>query len=104
MEYDPAKISYEQLLKVFWSIHDPTTLNRQGPDIGDNYRSAIFVHSELQRKLAEESKAEEQKSLHGKVVVTQIVPAGEFWPAEDYHQHYFEKRHMAPSCIVHPEQ
>lgn len=98
--FDPKKISYKELLKVFWNIHDPTTPNRQGPDVGDNYRSAIFYHSLEQRKLAEESKAELQKSMHKGVVVTEIVPAGKFWPAEDYHQQYFEKRGIAPTCRI----
>jgi peptide-methionine (S)-S-oxide reductase len=98
--FDPKKITYEQLLKVFWGIHDPTTLNRQGPDVRSNYRSAIFYQSPGQRKLAEESKAELQKSLHKGVVVTEIAPAGRFWPAEDYHQQYFEKRRIAPTCRI----
>lgn len=96
--YDPEKISYKQLLDIFWSIHDPTTLNRQGPDIGDNYRSAVFHHSPEQRKFAEESKAEQQKSL-GRPIVTEITEAATFWPAEDYHQHYSEK-HGGASCHV----
>jgi len=97
--FDPAKISYSKLLNVFWSIHDPTTLNRQGPDVGDQYRSAIFYHSDEQRKLAEDSKAELEKSgKYGKPVVTEITQAGVFYPAEDYHQQYFEKRGMAPTC------
>lgn len=98
--FDPKKISYEQLLKVFWSIHDPTTPDRQGPDVGSNYRSAIFYHSEEQRKQAEESKEELQRSLHKGTVVTEIAPAGTFWPAEDYHQQYFEKKGIAPTCHV----
>lgn len=98
--FDPKKITYEQLLKVFWGIHDPTTLDRQGPDVGDNYRSAIFYRSPEQRKLAEESKSELQKSLRKGAVITEIARAGKFWPAEDYHQHYFEKRGIAPTCHV----
>ncbi len=90
--YDPKEITYQQLLKLFWSIHDPTTLNRQGPDIGDNYRSAIFYHSEEQRKLATESKAEQQKLIPERRFVTEITAASTFWPAEDYHQQYAEKR------------
>ena len=99
IEYDPAKISYQQLLKVFWSIHDPTTPNRQGPDVGSQYRSAIFFHSPEQRKLAEESKKnlDESKTLSGPVV-TEIVQAGVFYEAEDYHQQYFEKRGVEPTC------
>lgn len=98
--YDPKKITYEQLLKIFWSIHDPTTLNRQGPDVGDQYRSGIFYHSEEQRKQAEDSKAELQKSLRKGTVVTQIAPAGKFWSAEDYHQQYSEKKGITPTCRV----
>jgi len=99
--FDPAKISYQKLLNVFWSIHDPTTPNRQGPDVGDQYRSAIFYHSDQQRKLAEESKAELEKSgKYRNPVVTEITKAGVFYPAEDYHQQYFEKRHIAPTCHV----
>lgn len=98
--FDPKKISYSQLLKVFWSIHDPTTVDRQGPDVGSSYRSAIFYHSPEQRKLAEESKAELQKSMRRGTVVTQITPARKFWPAEGYHQQYFEKRGIAPTCRI----
>ena len=95
--FDPAKISYKDLLKVFWSIHDPTTPDRQGPDVGSQYRSAIFYHSPEQKKLAEESKAEleQSKRLH---VVTEITAAGKFYRAEDYHQQYFEKKGIAPTC------
>lgn len=97
--FDPDKISYSKLLEVFWSIHDPTTLNRQGPDVGDQYRSAIFCHSDEQRKLAEQSKAELEKSgKYKSPVVTEIIEAGVFYPAEDYHQQYFEKRGIAPTC------
>lgn len=97
--FDPNKISYPELLKLFWSIHDPTTLNRQGPDIGDNYRSAVFYHSEEQRKLAEESKAERQKSAPNRKIVTEITAASTFWAAEDYHQQYSEKRGIS-GCRV----
>ncbi len=99
--FDPTKISYEKLLSVFWSIHDPTTPNRQGPDIGSNYRSAIFYHSAEQKKAAEGSKAELGKS--GKFrnpIVTEITEATKFWPAEDYHQQYSEKRGIEPTCHV----
>lgn len=97
--FDPAKISYKQLLELFWSMHDPTTPNRQGPDVGSQYRSAIFFHSPEQRKVAEESKREleHSKRLSGPVV-TEITQAGKFYPAEDYHQQYFEKRGIAPTC------
>jgi peptide-methionine (S)-S-oxide reductase len=96
--FDPAKVSYESLLKIFWENHDPTTLNRQGPDWGSQYRSAIFFHSPEQEKIARASVAEAQKS-HKRPIVTQIVPAVEFWEAEDYHQQYLEKRGMA-SCHI----
>ncbi len=91
--FDPAVVSYRELLDVFWSIHDPTQLNRQGPDIGTNYRSAIFSHSEEQRKMAIESRDRLQASgrFGGRKIVTEIVPAPTFYPAEDYHQQYFEK-------------
>ena len=91
--YDPAKVSYEQLLSVFWSIHDPTQRDRQGPDIGTNYRSAIFYHTPAQKSAAEASKAELEKSgKYGKrPIATEISPASTFWRAEEYHQRYFEK-------------
>ncbi|MGI9337135.1 MAG: peptide-methionine (S)-S-oxide reductase MsrA [Gammaproteobacteria bacterium] len=89
--FDPARISYSQLLNAFWQLHDPTQLNRQGADIGDQYRSAIFYDNDGQRQLAEESLAEQQQqSKHP--VVTQIRPLGVFWNAEDYHQNYVQKR------------
>jgi peptide-methionine (S)-S-oxide reductase len=89
--YDPERISYEQLLDVFWAKHDPTQLNRQGWDIGDNYRSAIFFNDEEQRESALKSKAGEQRNW-GAPIVTQIEPAQTFYEAEDYHQQYLEKR------------
>ena len=89
--YDPDRISYEQLLEVFWAKHDSTQLNRQGWDIGDQYRSVIFVHDEEQQEAAARSKAEEQ-TRHAQPVVTQIELAGTFYVAEDYHQQYLEKR------------
>jgi len=97
--YDPKKISYEGLLGIFWSIHDPTTPNRQGPDVGSNYRSAIFYHSPEQKRLAEESKKRlEESGRLANPVVTEITEAGEFWPAEGYHQQYFEKKGIEPTC------
>lgn len=90
--FDPAVISYEQLLKIFWQAHDPTQLNRQGPDVGSQYRSAVFYHSELQQQQAEASR--DTLDLSGRYqrsVVTEIVPAGVFWVAEDYHQKYHKK-------------
>jgi peptide-methionine (S)-S-oxide reductase len=91
--YDPAKVTYNDLLDVFWNIHDPTTLDRQGPDTGSQYRSAIFYHSEAQRKAAEDSKEKLGRSgLFKKAIVTEISPATSFYPAEEYHQRYFEKQ------------
>ena len=89
--YDPERISYKQLLDVFWGKHDPTQLNRQGYDIGDQYRSVILFHDEEQQEAAVRSKAEEQ-TRHTHPVVTQLEPAGTFYVAEDYHQQYLEKR------------
>ena len=92
IEYDPSVISYKELLNLFWSNHDPTSLNRQGPDIGRQYRSAIFFHDEEQKKIAQESKDEIEKSgRFKKQIVTEIVPAPEFYKAEEYHQGYFKK-------------
>jgi peptide-methionine (S)-S-oxide reductase len=96
--FDPQKISYQDLLEVFWSIHDPTTPNRQGPDIGSNYRSAIFYINDEQKDAALKSKRNLEKSgRFKKPIVTEIVKAGVFWPAEDYHQKYFLK-HANRSC------
>jgi len=89
--YDPERISYEQLLEVFWAKHDPTQLNRQGWDIGDQYRSVIFFENDEQREVALRSKAQEQ-THHAQPVVTQVEPASAFYVAEDYHQQYLEKR------------
>ena len=89
--YDPEQISYERLLDVFWGKHDPTQLNRQGWDIGDQYRSVIFFHDDGQQEIALRSKAEQQTRHNGRVV-TQVEPAQTFYPAEDYHQQYLEKR------------
>ncbi len=96
--YDPERVSYEQLLDVFWHKHDPTQLNRQGWDIGDNYRSVIFVHDDEQREAALRSKAREQSSWAAPIV-TQIEPAQTFYEAEDYHQQYLEKRGRS-SCTA----
>ena len=93
VEYDPNVISYDDLLTVFWNNHDPTTLNRQGPDVGDQYRSAVFFHDAEQEAVAKISKEKLQNSdkLKGRKIVTEIVPASSFYKAEDYHQQYFEK-------------
>ena len=89
--YDPDQISYEQLMETFWGKHDPTQLNRQGWDIGDQYRSVVFFHDEEQREAAERSKEREQGNWR-RPIVTVIEPAQTFWAAEDYHQQYLEKR------------
>jgi peptide-methionine (S)-S-oxide reductase len=91
--FDPSRVSYEQLLDAFWAMHDPTTPNRQGPDVGSQYRSAIFYHSAEQKAAAEASKAAlERSGRYGRPIVTEIVPAATFWRAEDYHQQYVAKR------------
>jgi len=99
VEYDSAVVSYEDLLSVFWDVHDPTTVNRQGPDVGSQYRSVIFYHSPDQKAAAIASKEKFQTAdrYRGRNIVTEIVPATAFYPAEDYHQGYFEKRGLA-SC------
>ena len=100
VEYDPAKVSYDQLLEIFWDNHDPTQLNRQGPDFGTQYRSAIFYHSREQERAAQASKlALEKSGRYSRPIVTEIVPATTFYQAEDYHQQYLEKRGLA-SCHV----
>jgi peptide-methionine (S)-S-oxide reductase len=100
VEFDPAIVSYNQLLDVFWSNHNPTTLNRQGPDVGDQYRSVIFYHSPEQRAAAEELKSSLDKIGRFKQpIVTQIEPAPTFYPAEDYHQRYLEKRGLSHCAI-----
>jgi len=96
VEYDPNEISYDELLKVFWSNHDPTSLNRQGPDIGNQYRSAIFFHNDEQKNAAQKSKEDLVKSgMFQKPIVTEIVPAPEFYKAEEYHQKYFQKHGLS---------
>jgi len=98
VDFDPAQVSYEQLVRVFFEIHDPTTLNRQGPDRGTQYRSAIFFHDADQEAVARKIMEELDRSGHfPRKIVTQIVPAAEFWRGEEYHQRYFEK-HGIPSC------
>jgi len=100
VEFDPAKIAYDKLLDVFWENHDPTQLNRQGPDWGTQYRSAIFFHTPEQEAQAKASKdALEKSRRYNKPIVTQIVPAVRFYEAEDYHQQYLEKRGLA-SCQI----
>jgi len=100
IKYDPKIVSYEELLSIFWRIHNPTTPNRQGPDMGTQYRSAIFYHNEDQKKAAEKSKEEYDRSgVYADKAVTQIVPASTFYEAEEYHQDYNEK-HGGGSCHV----
>jgi peptide-methionine (S)-S-oxide reductase len=107
--FDPERVSYEELLERFWAAHDPTTRNRQGPDIGSQYRSAIFFLTPAQEAAATRSRDAEQERLerhggrgllkHRRRIVTEITPAATFWPAEDYHQRYLEKRGRA-ACNV----
>jgi len=101
LEFDPSVVSYEKLLDVFWDIHDPTTPNRQGPDIGSQYRSAIFYHSPEQEKMALASKKRLQESgRFKKPITTEITAAGEFYKAEEYHQRFFEKKGIKPTCHI----
>ena len=94
--YDPERVSYDELLNVFWEVHNPTTLNRQGPDVGTQYRSVIFFHNSDQEAAARASKERINASgKYSREVVTEISPASQFWMAEDYHQQYLEKRGMA---------
>jgi peptide-methionine (S)-S-oxide reductase len=97
--FDPAKISYNQLLDVFWQAHDPTTLNRQGADVGTSYRSIILYRGEKQKLEAEKSKIAAQENFKHPIV-TEIVPLKKFWPAEDYHQEYYDNNSNAPYCQV----
>lgn len=100
LTYDPSKVSYEQLLKIFWGLHDPTTLNRQGPDIGSQYRSGVYFHTKEQEQEARALKSKLDTSGHFKhPIVTEIEPAQTFWRAEEYHQKYFQRRGL-PSCHV----
>jgi peptide-methionine (S)-S-oxide reductase len=100
VEFNPDEISYDQLLEVFWSNHNPTTLNRQGPDVGTQYRSAIFYHSPEQKAAAEASKGRLQNSgKFPRPIVTQVEPAGKFWRAEEYHQQYLNKRGQTHCAI-----
>ena len=99
--YDPSVISYDKLLEIFWHTHDPTTLNRQGNDIGTQYRSAIFYHNDEQKQIALASKeALEKSGSYKKPVVTEIVPFTNFYPAEDYHNDYYDRNRSQPYCLV----
>lgn len=97
--YDPKNVTYEALLDIFWKNHNPTTHDRQGPDIGAQYRSAIFFHAPEQEALARASKEKlEKNGRYGDPIVTEIVPASTFWRAEEYHQKYFAKKGVDPTC------
>lgn len=101
IEYEPAVISYEALLDAFFDMHDPTSVNRQGPDIGDQYRSVIFFHSPEQRAAAEKARADlESSGRFPRPIATQIEPAPTFWRAEEYHQRYIEKHGGRGGCAV----
>lgn len=106
LTYDPAVVSYPELLEVFWRSHDPTTLNRQGADVGTQYRSAIFTHTDRQKELAELYKRKlDAAGVFGSPIVTEIVPAATFYPAEPYHQNYFNENPRQPYCraVVGPK-
>ncbi|WP_340818625.1 peptide-methionine (S)-S-oxide reductase MsrA [Methanolobus sp. WCC4] len=99
--FDPSVVPYSKLMELFWEIHDPTTLDRQGPDIGTQYRSAIFYHDPEQERTAIDSKMDlEGSGKHKGAIVTEIVPAGPFYRAEEYHQQYFEKRGTEGGCFI----
>jgi peptide-methionine (S)-S-oxide reductase len=100
VEYDPKQVAYEDLLDVFWENHDPTQLNRQGPDVGDQYRTVVFFHSPEQEGAATASRGRREASgAYRRPIVTEIVPAATFWKAEDYHQQYLEKRGLS-TCHI----
>jgi peptide-methionine (S)-S-oxide reductase len=98
VEFDPARVSYEKLLDAFWNMHDPTTLNRQGPDVGTQYRSAIFFHSPEQETIARASMEKAQARIR-RPITTEVTPASAFYRAEEYHQRYFEKQGLQ-SCHI----
>jgi peptide-methionine (S)-S-oxide reductase len=99
--FDPARVSYDTLLDIFWMNHDPTQVNRQGPDVGDNYRTVIFYHSPEQEAAAIASKKRlEESGRYKRPIATEIVPAGKFWDAEEYHQKYFSRRGIASTCNI----
>lgn len=101
LTYDPSVVSYRELLEIFFTIHDPTTLNRQGPDVGTQYRSAIFVHTPEQQATAEEVMTEiDRARLWDRPIVTEIAPATAFFVAEDYHQQYFRNNTYQPYCQI----
>jgi peptide-methionine (S)-S-oxide reductase len=99
--YSPKEVTYNELLERFWKIHNPTTMNRQGPDVGSQYRSIIFYHTPEQKEAAEKSKKElDELGKYSDPVVTEIIPAQEFWKAEEYHQHYVEKHGGHGACPI----
>jgi peptide-methionine (S)-S-oxide reductase len=99
--FDPEVVSYDQLLEVFWAMHDPTQMDRQGPDVGRQYRSVIFAHTPEQRAAAERSKTDAQSGFH-RPIATEITDFEAFYPAEDYHQRYYERNGHEPYCHVLP--
>jgi peptide-methionine (S)-S-oxide reductase len=99
--FDPERVSFDQLLEVFWAMHDPTQVNRQGPDVGDQYRSIVLAHSPEQQAAAEVSRTRAEARI-GRQIATEIVPFEAFYPAEDYHQRYYEKTGHEPYCHVVP--
>ena len=101
VDFDPERVTYDQLLEVFWAMHDPTQVDRQGPDIGDQYRSVVFTHSDEQRAAAEASR-ERAQARFDRPIATKIEPLQAFYPAEDYHQRYYEKTGHEPYCHVVP--
>jgi peptide-methionine (S)-S-oxide reductase len=104
--YDPTKISYPELLEVFWQTHDPTTLNRQGADVGTQYRSVVFYHTDEQKQLAESYKKKlDESGAFDNPIVTEISPLSEYYPAEDYHQNYYKLNGSAPYCsyVIQPK-
>jgi peptide-methionine (S)-S-oxide reductase len=106
IEFDPKVISFEKILDIFWRTHDPTTLNRQGNDVGTQYRSAIFYHDLKQKEIAEESKRElENEGVYKNPIVTEITPFNSFYVAEDYHKNYYDEHRDAPYCsyIIDPK-
>ncbi|KAI1812567.1 PMSR-domain-containing protein [Poronia punctata] len=101
IHYDPTRITYRQILEFFYRMHDPTTLNRQGPDTGTNYRSGIYFHNEEQEKIAKEVTRQANEQWYKGKIVTEIVPAGQWWDAEDYHQLYLDKNPWGYECPSH---
>jgi peptide-methionine (S)-S-oxide reductase len=101
IEFDPKVTSFEKILDIFWHTHDPTTLNRQGNDVGTQYRSAIFYHDKMQKEIAERSRNDlEEENVYNDSIVTEITPFKNFYVAEDYHKNYYEKHQDAPYCNI----